>query len=665
MDDLAAGKPDVAQAWSVRIKLAVARQEVQAIALLIKSAAPVAAVAGRLDLIASWLRHLPGDLVLHDPHLLYWSGASLALTQPADAYPRLLRAFEMLRDEPEEHWALLTWAGLVDVIFLLYRDLHELDPLIAWMTAEREAAVDRMPRPLCSLVVGSALLALSFRQPTHPRLPVWRDRTERLVEHSPTSNLGARLTGGLLVDYTWRGDLAAAEIVWKRFDARAARTELSPLGTVLRLLNTATLRLHQGRLDECIVAVDAGLAASSLRGVRVWDGIMHCHGAAAYISRGAIVDARRHLSAIEQLFAEGIPVDEAYYRAMLFWCDFVSGDRMGVVSRCASVLEHTDTKGVPYFMAVCRIMNGLMLFESGHHDQGRTLLAAGRGMGRAINNPLLIWIGGLFEAHMRYAIGEVAAGDTALEAALRLGHDHSLSHFFCWPRQIITRLIDRALYRGYSTSYLAHLISLHKIASGGSPSRSDQWAFPVRVYLFGNPRIVYTDGRVEHLSAQFQRQIELLSALIARQLTPVAVQSVAADIYGGEEVDPITSVKRVLHSLRARVGHAVVQRNASLALDFQKVWIDASSFQALSREVNDPAELEAWLDRYYHDHFMMQISGSNLVKRLRERLANQAERFIRETLAAAVERKDNASVRRLEARWHSLFPQLLAASGRQ
>ena len=664
MDEFAAEKPDDVRTWSVRIKRAARRREAQVVTLLIKSAAPIAAVVGRLDLVASWLHHLPSDAIEHDVHLLYWSGASIALTHPSDAYPRLLAAFATLRHDPDGNWSLLAWAGLADVIFLLYRDLHELDQLIAWMTPEREADVDRMPRPMRSLVVGSALFALSFRQPMHPRLPAWRDRAERLVEHDPTSNLGARLTAGLIVDYTWRGDLAAAEIVWKRFDARAARAELSALGKVLRSLNEATLRLHQGRLDECVAAVAVGLAASSLHGLRVWDGVMHCLAVSAYVSSGAVVDARRHLSAIEQLFAEGIPVDEAYYRAMLFWCDFVAGDRLGVVSRCTNVLELTDIKGVPYFQAVCRIMNGLMLFESGHHDRGRALLAEGIARGRELENPLLLWIGGLFEAHIHYTAGEKVKGDLALEFAMRLGRDHYLAHFFCWPRKIIAGLIDRALERGYSTDYLTYLVTTHAFTPGDVPTRSDQWAFPVRIYMFGNPRVVHADGRIEHLSAQFQRQIELLATLIARPQTPVAIQSVAADIYEDEEVDPVASVKRVLHSLRARVGQAVVQRNASLALDFEKVWIDACGFQWFSHEVGDAVMIETWLDRHYHDHFMAQLAHSSVVERLRRRLADQAEHAIRGAIANSVRTKDDATVRRLDARWQPLFPHLFDTLGR-
>lgn len=56
--------------------------------------------------------------------------------------------------------------------------------------------------------------------------------------------------------------------------------------------------------------------------------------------------AKHHIAKIEQLIAEGVSIDEAYYRAMLAWHAYIAGDHIGAVSRCTSALETTDAKGV-------------------------------------------------------------------------------------------------------------------------------------------------------------------------------------------------------------------------------------------------------------------------------------------------------------------------------
>lgn len=663
MDDSAADQSADVRTWSVRITRAARTRGGQAVAVLIKRAAPLAALAGRLDLVEGWLRHVPAYVIDGDADLHYWSGASILLARPSDAHPHLLRAFELNRSPPVGTSTLLSWAALMDAIFLMYRDLRELDPLLDWMTLERERSVDRLPQPLRCLIVSSALFALAFRQPTHPRMAAWRDRAERLVEMNPISDLGARLTAGLIIDYTWRGNLAAAAIVAKRFEARASRTTLSPMPAVLRHVNRATLALHQGNLSDCIDAAHTGLATAAREGVRLWDGVLYCHLVAASLSRSDVKAAAEHLAALEQLFADGVPIDEAYYRAMLAQHGFIAGDNIGAMSRCQSALEVTDAKGVPYFMAVCRVSNGLTLYEAGHRDLGRALIKDGIARGKTLDNPLVAWIGGLFQAHMDYASGDTEGGDATLHAALLLGRDHSLAHFFCWPRRIIARLIDKALLRDFAPDYLKHLIAVHAFAPPSEPTRSDQWAFAARIYTFGDPRTVFADGSVEPMSAQFQRQVELLAVLIGKAHKPVPLHSAAAEIYRDEDVDAVASLKRVLHSLRERVGPIILQRQAALSLDFQKVWIDACSFQQVRQEVGDASEL-AWLDRHYHGHFMERIAGSRVVDDLRRRFRDQAGRAIRDALDASVRAQDEGAVRRLEGRWQPLFPQIFGALGR-
>jgi hypothetical protein len=527
------------------------------------------------------------------------------------------------------------------------------------MTPDRESLVDRLPRRARTLLVSSMLFALAFRQPNHPRIANWRERAERLIELDSVSELGARLTAGLIADYTWQGNLAAAEVAWKRFCARGSRARLSPLATVLMHLNEATLCLHPGRLEQCRSAVAKGLEASAENGIRLWDSIFCCHAIAAACSEDDIVRARVHIAAVERLFADEIPVDEAYYRAMLFWSAFVEGDHIGAVSRCASALDLVDTKGVPYLQAVCRIGAGLTLFEAGHREGGLQLVDEGLAIGRAIGNPVLAWVGGLFRAHMEYALGNDRRGDAILEEAMRLGRDHSLAHFFCWPRWIVTRLIDRALARNYSIDYARYLITRHALKPGARPARSDRWEFAVRIYTFGEPRIEYADGRIEALSVQFQRQIELLAALIGHEGRPAPLHAVAADVYADDDVEVIGSIKRVLHSVRERLGRIVVQQHASLALDFSKVWIDACSFQCLRRDAGSASEIEAWLSEHYHGHFMDQVENSQIVLGIRRRLHDQVERTLRDALALR-RREGNDAPRRFEERWQPLFPALFS-----
>lgn len=650
--------------WTTRIAAAIERQGGRSIASLVKPAAFLAAMSGRLDLIGGWLNQLPLEVIERDPQLSYWAGSTVLFNQPAEAQVHFERAFKVFSMRPKANWTLLTWAGVVDSIFLQYRDLRELDPWIEWITISREADVDRLPQVPKELVVSSMLFALAFRQPEHERMVNWVHRAERLIERNALSDLGARLSAGLVTNYIWHGDLSAAQIVCTRFRAQATRKHLSPLATVLGFLNEATLYLHQGQLEACRHAIEEGLEASRTHEIRVWESIFHCHAIVVCCSKGDSAGAKRHITEIERLIAEGVSIDEAYYRAMLAWHAYIAGDHIGAVSRCASALETTDAKGVPYLQAICRVLLGLVLFEAGHLIRGRELLEDGIQMGQALNNPLVLWIGELFIAHMEFASENHLAGDAALEAAMSVGRDYSLAHAFCWPPVIIRRLLDRALVRGFSQDYVRFLIATHQFRPNEQPTCSDQWVFDIKCYLLGQPRIEFSDGRADGLSVQFIRQIELLTTLIAAEGRPTPLHNVASNLYQFDDVEEIGSLKRVLHSLRKRMGPIVIQRNSALQFDFGKVWIDTSSFLYLRRNGTQQSDIEAWLDRYYQGHFMENIENSEIVLGLRRLLCDQAEVILRKAYAQKKKQGVSETVKRFEDRWGKLFPSIFTIENR-
>lgn len=664
MEERSPFRPEDADSLSARVARAARRGNTSLVRFWIKRGGPLMAWLGQFDRIEAWLANLSDEEIYRDPELLYWSGATMLLLSPAEARPRLELAFAQLSARGDSIPAFLAWAGLLDAIFLLYRDLREVDPLLEWMTPEREQRVGKLPKMPQGLVVGSALFALAFRAPNDPRLPAWRTWAQKLAEQDPVSDMGLRLSAALTLDHTWRGRLADAEALCDRVEARAAKTTLSPISRVMRPLNLATLRFHQGRLDECHEAARRALQESAQGGVRHWNSILHCFGIGASLSRDDLAEADRHIAAVRGLIADGQPIDEAFFREMLTSREYVAENHIGVAARTASTRELTDEKGVPYFMAVCRITSGLILFDAGLRDEGRRQLDEGIAMGRTLANPVLEWIGGLFAAHIEYESGNLAAGDASLRASLKVGRAHSLAHFFLFPRRVIVPLIDRALALDHATDYVRQLITTHGYRPERVPTRSDAWAFATRVYTFGMPRVERANQAPEPLSAQFLRQVELLTALVERggQSTPLATLGQA--IYADGVDKPKEAAIRVLGQLRERVGaECIVRDDASLALDFSRVWIDASSLAELHARGTERADVLGWLTHHYHGHYMERIERSPLVERVRVRFADIAERVIAEAVARAKVAGDTVTLERLDARWRALFPRIFEERG--
>lgn len=278
-------------------------------------------------------------------------------------------------------------------------------------------------------------------------------------------------------------------------------------------------------------------------------------------------------------------------------------------------------------------------------------------MGRALANPVLEWIGGLFSAHLEYKSGNRAAGDAMLCGALTLGRAHSLAHFFFWPRKVIAKLLDRALVLDHVGDYVRELITTHRLLPEQTPTRSDAWTFAARLYSFGAPRVERANQNAEPLSAQFVRQVELLTALVERGGRPTSLASLGQAIYADGVDKPTEAAIRVLGPLRERIGaDSIIRDDASLSIDFSRIWIDASSLAELRANGADHEDVLAWLTRHYHGHYMERIERSPLIERVRVRFADHARRVIVEAIERARASADTVRVERLEHRWRHLFP---------
>ena len=99
--------------WIERIAAAARAQETRGIAALVKPGALIAAAAGRMDLVERWLQLVPDDLIERDPQLLYWSGVTVLFRQPAEARPRLERAFEQFASRSKTTWMLLEFSRVI------------------------------------------------------------------------------------------------------------------------------------------------------------------------------------------------------------------------------------------------------------------------------------------------------------------------------------------------------------------------------------------------------------------------------------------------------------------------------------------------------------------------------------------------------------------------
>lgn len=150
---------------------------------------------GRWRTLLEWISSLPTAWLDDRPSLLYWQGACQLWSAPSDARQILERAYRRFEELDDQTGRVLT-AGALTRACILDTNWSVLDRWIAELSALLSSSTASVPDEV--LLVGfSRLLYVAFaRQPNHPQLGQWAERTRDLLGKTsePTERVFAGAT---------------------------------------------------------------------------------------------------------------------------------------------------------------------------------------------------------------------------------------------------------------------------------------------------------------------------------------------------------------------------------------------------------------------------------------------------------------------------------------
>ena len=166
--------------------------------------APALLEQGRGQTLAAWIESLPAEQRAGDPWLHFWFGQCRLPFAPTEARVQFERALDLFEQQGERSGALLAWAGLVDTAIHEGQGFSALD---GWIEAfGRIAGADPLPAALHDRIVVQMFNALVLRQPSHPDIGTWAERSFVILQSG--SDPGLRLIAGvyLCIYSRWMGE---------------------------------------------------------------------------------------------------------------------------------------------------------------------------------------------------------------------------------------------------------------------------------------------------------------------------------------------------------------------------------------------------------------------------------------------------------------------------
>ncbi len=614
----------------------------QECAELILKDAPSLVAQGRGLTVEAWLQSLPPELIEESPWLCYWRGMCRLPYSPPQARGYFEHAYRVFKANGDYPGLLQTWCAIIDTFVYGWSNFK---PMIPWVD-ELEgvlAQVGTRIAPALEEHVGCAMfVALMYAQPQHPNMEMWAERVERILRETRDEELRAKAAPQLLFYHCWNiGDMPKSEIVYRMWKPHLEKADVTPLVRITWLLGSASFFWASGATQDCVAAVNQGLALADETGVHVWDTFLCAEGLLATEFEHPAA-AERYMQRMASALVPSRTLDAGWYHYFKAKKHLVRLELAQAREHSRQAIALVEEGGwvfiIPHFwMDYARV-----LFAEGKHEEAFALLEK--------------WRDVRFTKYMCHT-HQYMSHRTEAEFALQLGDEHRcIEALKCqllgerrqgfvnnpwWQPGMTARLFAKALVHNIETDFVLHVIKLRGLLPPVDGPVPDVWPFAIKIYTLGRFALLLEDESVKFSTKVQKKPLDMLKAIIALGGRDVDINTLIGIMWPSPDVDGKNLFDNTLHRLRKMLGRdeAILVQEGKLALNPQLVWVDAWAFERLLGEAqkdlrNNEAAVEgATKDfdnafRLYQGHFLANETEQPWLLPLRERLRSKFMRLL-------------------------------------
>lgn len=561
------------------VALCITGRDWDALTRIIHASAETMLAHGRGETLEQWLEELPPARLRKLPWMLYWLASCRLPMAPRESRRLFESAYELFYAAAERDMTGL-YSALAGVMYAILNDLDDLTLLDRWIT-EVLALTEQVPEfPSVAVearVTCYTFMSLVFRQPAHPEIEKWGERTAALLEADLTPKQLAEVTTTIAAAGIWTGRFHHAEAAIQSLHALLARPGI-PLVMRATLYNVETMYYSlTGNFDECMAVVDKGIALAETTGVRLWRDRTLIFGISGALGVGNIAKADELAGQLDQRALARRSFDSCMFRYFSGWKAMLEKDPLTAYQEVRASLRIAREIGLPFFEILCGLSLGQVLCACGDSRKARRTLKEIRGIGLRIQNRLLEYMSFLAFAQITLEVGRPRSGRNALRYALGVGREKGFAHTFWWQPEEMARLCTFALEEDIETDYVCGLIKRRGLIPAKPPLHLDTWPWRFRVYTLGRFDVTRDDDDKLLSGRSPGRPIEVLKVAIAMGGHDVSVDRITDALWPNIDRDYAhRSFNTALHRLRKMLGEdaAITLSNNQLTLSTRYFWID-------------------------------------------------------------------------------------------
>ncbi len=626
------------------VALRVAGRDWNSLIRIIRQQAETMLAQGRGETLEQWLEALPPRRLQNSPWMLYWLASCRIPFAPRESRRLFEQAYELFLAADERDLTGVL-SALTGAMYAILNDLDDMTLLDRWIAEALEltSKIEEFPSlEVEARVTAYTFMSMVFRQPSHPEIEAWGERTAALMHADLSPKLLAEVTLTVTAATVWTGRFHHTEAALQGMRELLERPDI-PLVMHATLHNIEAMYYAlTGDYDACMSAVATGIELAETHGVRLWRNRTLIFGMGGALGVGDLSKADELAEQLDQRALARRSFDSCIFHYFRGWQAMLENDALGAYQEVRASLRIAREIGLPFFELLCGLSLGQVLIACGDVRKARRTLAEVRGLGQSIQNRLLEYMSFLTFAEIALAAGRPRSGRNALRYALRVGREKGYTHALWWQPVEMAKLCAYALEEGIETDYARSLIRKRGLVPDEPPLQVADWPWRFRVRTLGGFEFT-RDGGESLLSGRGQgRPIEVVKVAIAMGGHQVGVDRITDALWPNIDRDYAhRSFNTTLHRLRKLLGEdkAVILSNNQLTLSAQCFWIDTWSLDQALDELRtelrgfsaDTARVERLSDRtldLYRGGFMPGDEDQAWVIAPREKYRRKFVRFI-------------------------------------
>ena len=562
---------------------------------------------GRYQTVQGYIALVPETERQQRPWILYWSGMSRLVFDPATAQVELEAAYQQFERTGEDlEGLLLACSGIIESY---YCRVDDMAPTIAW--GDRLEGLLRQnggfPSSSAEATVLANLQGLMLACPHHPllvRLESSIDQTLRSIE-DPRKCVGVAIVFTILL--FWMGEFKRVRQIIEHLNTRLDIAALPPFLQLNWKVKEAIYAWCTRYEKNADIKVQEAFAIAEQYGLHIFKPMIWGQQAHDALAAGNDRDARR---AVDLILAVTLPHQQlalgqcSFYQAGIA---FLKNDLGSALKHAEEAVTNTVDLCLPFLAATSRIGLAKVLTELGETGKATEQLDAALEYARVMRSLFTEVLCLLAKASLELKERRINQANGTMREGLKIARQNDyLCLDYWWRPTVMAELLAHALEADIEVEYVRSVIRRRNLRAP-SPALKN-WPYSVKMTTLGQFEIVIDDVPLTYSGKAQRKPLELLKYLCttgAQGAYQLHIEEALWPDADGEAAEQ--AFRTTLHRLRKLLRHegAVRLSDRQVSLDPSLVSLDHVAFERLAQDVDrtDIVALERTL-ALYHGHFL-------------------------------------------------------------